>query len=149
MLSLLFVCTGNTCRSKMAQSLAKEKLKKRGLEKSVKVSSAGLNIEPESSTAKEALLALKNLGITARKTKAKALQSVHPEKFSFIVCMTTSHKNALLSRYNNARVFSFDDLCGGGDIGDPIGLGLIEYKKVALDLNQKIDLVLDKLITVL
>jgi protein-tyrosine-phosphatase len=151
----------------MAEAIAKNKINKNGLEKSVKVSSAGLNILAKSGTAKESIAALKKLGITARKSNAKQIENikgqrnevngkvvkikgdVNPESFSYVVCMTAAHKQVLENHFHNARVFTFNDICGGGDIGDPIGMGIIEYEKVALDLNKKIDIVFDRLITII
>ena len=149
MLNILFVCTGNTCRSKMAEQLAKHIIKKRGLESAVKVSSAGTNIALETKTTPYAKLALKTLGVQkAMASKAKSVDSLKLSKFNYIICMTENHKAYILSKFSGLRVGTFDDHIGGGDIMDPYGQDFKTYKQTATELNEKIEKLLDKLITI-
>ena len=70
---IAFVCTGNTCRSPMAEAIFRFYAKEKGLV-NVEVSSYGLRIDPnERVTSDKALKAVKNIGIPIRAKKARPL----------------------------------------------------------------------------
>ena len=70
MKKIMFVCSGNTCRSPMAEYLLKDLLKK-AENTDIKVTSAGLNACETDSINKKASGALKSVGITVRRFKPK------------------------------------------------------------------------------
>ena len=94
MKKILFVCTGNTCRSKMAEVIATTLSKQRGL-KGVKFYSAGLNIVPDSFTTAEAINALASLGYKAKSTSATQFTLPMIKKYDRIITMTPYQKAAL------------------------------------------------------
>lgn len=130
MVKLLFVCTGNTCRSPIAEYLLKNLLKKSGRE-DVKVSSAGLRVDDENMSV-HAREALKKLGITVRRFKPKQVTAELCRKQNAVVCMTRAHKNAF-SGFDN--VYTLDELIGCGDIPDPYGGTQGDYDACAAVLS--------------
>ena len=87
-IKLCFICTGNTCRSFMAERLMKMHLEKAGI-KFVKISSRGLDATGEMSC-ENACKALKILGANNKKRK-----SVKVKKFdqkTLYVAMTSAQK---------------------------------------------------------
>lgn len=116
-MKILFVCTGNTCRSPMAQTIFENILKKHNRD-DITVSSAGTNAGdgmPMTPTAKEALKVCKQ---RVRRTPHSSTQfNQHMlGAYDHIVTMT----NALagqIGKYPN--VYSLDSKTGCGDILDP------------------------------
>lgn len=127
---VVFVCTGNTCRSPMAEAIFRFYAKENGVK--VDVSSYGLFINPdECETRGQALIAVRKLNIPIRKKKSKVITEDVVKNADYVVTMTKKQKNAL--PYDN--VFTFSELVGGGDIPDPYGLDQNAYDVTAFRLK--------------
>jgi protein-tyrosine-phosphatase len=136
--SVLFVCTGNTCRSPLAEALCKRLLADRlGCEpeqlaaRGVVVRSAGVAAFPGDGPAEQAIVVAKEYGADL---EAHRSRPVNPELLTaatHVVAMTGAHAVLLTMRYNGvgpAPVL----LCGtGGDLDDPIGGDLDVYRACA------------------
>ena len=124
-MNILFVCTGNTCRSPMAEAL----LKSKGL-KNVNVMSAGLAAyeEPISDNAK---IALKNKGIDYSDFISKPLTLELLKEADLVFCMSESHK-AALKNFDNVFVL-------GSGISDPYGCDLFVYEECRDQIETEID----------
>ena len=70
---LLFICTGNTCRSPMAEYLVRDMIEKQGLSDRVTVASAGMAAAEGEPASQNALIALQNRGIDANAHRARQL----------------------------------------------------------------------------
>ena len=126
---IIFVCTGNTCRSPMAEFIFKAYAKKNRLT-GITVSSAGLSAEGEITP--EARAALAYLDVPFTKRKAKQLNSTMVTKNDLVVCMTASHKHAIVAHMGNLKkVVTVGELTGGKDVGDPYGQDIETYVAVA------------------
>ena len=127
---VVFVCTGNTCRSPMAEAIFRFYAKENGVK--VDVSSYGLFINPdECETRGQALIAVRKLNIPIRKKKSKVITEDVVKNADYVVTMTKKQKDAL--PYDN--VFTFSELVGGGDIPDPYGLDQNAYDVTAFRLK--------------
>ncbi len=124
---LIFVCSGNTCRSPMAEIITKAEIKKRGLNAEYTVNSFGLAVKKGDELNPNAAEALFRLGYGKRKHKAKLLTRAAVEKGDLIVCMTEEHKRKI----NVPHALTFDEILGGGNIPDPYGQSLEVYMGVA------------------
>ncbi|MBE5756703.1 MAG: low molecular weight protein arginine phosphatase [Clostridiales bacterium] len=131
MIKILFVCTGNTCRSPMAEIILKQKLKWAGI-KNVRVSSAGTNTVDGLPMNENSKKALKLLGIPYRTFKSKRINETLIEKSTYVICMTDAQKE-YLKEFEN--VFTFNDLTGVGEILDPYGQGLDVYVRTSHQLE--------------
>ena len=135
MIEICFICTGNTCRSVMAERIAKKMAKTKKI-KDVKFSSAGVRANGENIT-KGAVYALKSLGYDSRKRKSVQLKNVKPNVV--YVTVTNDHKKFV----NSKRVLSFEDLAG--KVCDPYGQGFDVYETTAKQIEKNVEMLLNKI----
>ncbi len=135
MIEICFVCTGNTCRSVMAERIAKKMAKLRGLT-DVKFSSAGIYAKKENIT-ENASKVLKMLGYDGRNRKSVPLKKT--KKGVIYVAVTQAHKQFI----NSDKCISFDELAG--DVGDPFGQNLQVYEKTARQIEKNVEVLLSKI----
>ncbi|MBR1584252.1 MAG: hypothetical protein IJ662_01775 [Clostridia bacterium] len=99
---ILFVCTGNTCRSPMAAALARKY--------GVDAESAGISASPGAPASPGAVRAMALYGIDLRKHRARQVSEALLEKAQAVYCMGPRHAAALRYEYPEAagklRVFS-------------------------------------------
>ncbi|HWE40617.1 MAG TPA: Sua5/YciO/YrdC/YwlC family protein [Isosphaeraceae bacterium] len=149
---LLFVCTGNTCRSPMAAAICKRRLADRlgcapdDLERrGFVVLSAGLAAAHGHPAAREAVDVVEVLGGSLRDHASQPLTPELVAAADLIVVMTRDHRHALLSQVPDAadRVRLLHPR--GGDIADPIGLDRDVYHQTASEIAEHLDHILDEL----
>ncbi|MGB9791372.1 MAG: low molecular weight protein arginine phosphatase [Thermacetogeniaceae bacterium] len=100
---ILFVCTGNTCRSPMAEHIARRLLEEKGLRGEIEVASAGLAALPGAPASAEARDVLRGMGIDLSGHQAVQLSRKQVEDADLIFTMTASQKRQLLELYPEAR----------------------------------------------
>ncbi|MEW6572658.1 MAG: low molecular weight protein arginine phosphatase [Bacillota bacterium] len=141
---ILFVCTGNTCRSSMAEGIFRDLLALQGVE-DVDVASAGVFALPGSPASPEAVDALAEWGIDLSNHKARLLTPEIIQEADLILTMTARHKAAVLETAPDAKdkVFTINEYAGfTGDIPDPIGKPLFFYRQYAEEIRRLCRLVL-------
>ncbi len=141
---ILFVCTGNTCRSPMAQFLMKDKLRKLRKLSKFDVTSAGLDVHDEAMTP-EAKQVLGELKVKLSPFKPTQLTPEAVDKADLVVCMTDRHRMAIVTimEHTTEKVFSSMQFTGE-EIMDPFGMGIMAYEDTASQLKRLIDAILDK-----
>lgn len=135
MIEICFVCTGDTCRSVMAERIAKKKAKDRKI-KDIKFSSAGLYATGENMTL-NASLTLKKLGYNGRNRKSVKLKKINQN--CIYIGVTDAHKKCIPSK----KTMSFDDLAG--EVLDPYGQSLEVYEIAAKQIEKNVDILLNKI----
>lgn len=143
---ILFVCTGNTCRSAMAVYIFLSEAKKFRKASRFSVSSAGLEAEIGGDMSEPAKNVLKQRGILFKKHVPKQLDVPTIEKTDYVICMTSYHKFAIEAVTGERKnIFTADDFDGCGDVGDPYGGDETVYSRVADRLFALCDSVICKL----
>ncbi|MEK3790820.1 low molecular weight protein arginine phosphatase [Paenibacillus sp. FSL R7-0204] len=99
MLHILFVCTGNTCRSPMAEGLLRKLAKERGIH--VEVRSAGVSAVPGTSISRHAAGILQDEGIQDRIVSSQ-LDGEAVAWADLILTLTGAHKRHLLQYFPDA-----------------------------------------------
>lgn len=123
-----FVCTGNTCRSAMAQYIFRDYLKRRGEENRFEVRSAGLMAETGSDMSDYAYAALREMNISVALHVAQQLTGADVAESDLVVCMTESHRRAI---GDSPKVVTLAQITGGADVTDPYGKSLDDYRFAA------------------
>lgn len=141
--NILFVCTGNTCRSPMAESL----LRHIGQGK-VNVRSAGVFAMDGSDASENTIAVLKEKGIDIEHRSSPLTEEL-VDWATYILTMTESHKQLVCAEFPDAanKTYTLSEfvLNRQEDVMDPFGGSLEIYRLTREDLNQKIEKLVDKL----
>lgn len=149
MQKIMFVCTGNICRSAMADKLLDKRAKEEKLD--IEIYSCGTFAENGDYPTMEAIETMEEYGVDMRVHRATNIKKSNIEKMDLVLCATTNHKNMVLQLYPELaeKVYTMKEYVGdiqeGVDISDPWGHDLVTYRKCASEINKIIEKIIDKM----
>jgi protein-tyrosine-phosphatase len=146
-MNILFVCSGNTCRSPLAEALAKRIAADRGI-KDVKISSAGTNAWENGTATDEALLVGMERSVDLTGHRARRLTPEIVSDADLIFVMTPSHLDQVHQMGGRGKTHVIDEYTSGsttGGVSDPYGGDLDAYRGTADILEQEIEKLFDRI----
>ena len=136
--AIIFVCTGNTCRSPMAEMMLKHMLKTEGLQ-GIEVFSRGIGVWDPQPMSEEAIETLKAIGIEPTPHESRTLAEEDIDKADWILVMTHHHRRIVLTNFPNAK--EKVRLLAASEIDDPAGGSSKDFEKCRIEIqNALLDL---------
>lgn len=143
---IIFVCTGNTCRSPMAEKLGEKIVEEKGMQ--ILFLSRGISVFIPEPANNNAIKAMKPYGVNLKQHISKNFDEIDAQESALILTMTMRHKAHLLKQFPNleGNIFGIKEYVGEtGDIVDPYGMELEEYHACATQLIGIITKIIDRL----
>ena len=140
MKEVLFVCTGNTCRSPMAEVIARDVHK----DLDIKFVSRGVNVLMPARASSDAVRAVRQeYDLDLSNHLARALTEADLRRADLTLTMTDAHKYYILQAYPAYadKCFTLCEYAGvtGGNVKDPYGLDAAVYRACANELRAYIE----------
>lgn len=151
MKKIMFVCTGNICRSPMCHYYLQKLVNESGLQNDFLISSCGTYANTGESSTINAIEAMKKYDVDLNMHRATNIDDIDIENYDLILSLTVSHKTTVLSLYPKLRgkVYTLREYVYTNDsyknIDDPWGLSLNVYNECANEIVEALNILFDKL----
>jgi tRNA threonylcarbamoyl adenosine modification protein (Sua5/YciO/YrdC/YwlC family) len=144
-LMILIVCTGNTCRSPMAEVIGRRLLaEKIGCvetdieEHGVMITSAGIAAMAGGKASSQGIEVMEKMGLNLGAHSAQPVSEQMVRHADLIFTMTRGHREALLAQWPDAASRTEVLRLDGKDVADPIGESVAEYQRCAEQIRKEL-----------
>ncbi|NND96026.1 MAG: threonylcarbamoyl-AMP synthase [Pirellulaceae bacterium] len=136
---IALVCTGNTCRSPMGETLLREQVRtKFGNEDAIRVLSAGVAAGMGSGASPQAVEVMGKRGLDLTGHSSQQLDDHLINVADLVLTMTRGHRDAILAAWPNMHQRVFTLRHDGGDISDPVGMSVEVYEQCATQIDEEL-----------
>lgn len=153
-MKIMFICTGNICRSAMADWLLKKKLEDKHIE-NIEVCSCGVYAQDYDVPTWEARSVMKDeYGVDMSKHRAQNIKRSDIKNMDLILCATSSHKNAVLDMYPDlkGKIYTMKEYVNYDreyhdkvNIEDPWGYDIETYRSCVAEIDECLELLIKKI----
>ena len=150
MRGIMFVCTGNICRSAMAHHYCQKRVYDLKRENEIVVSSCGTSALNGDKSTQAAITVMKKYDVDLTNHRATSMFDIDLENYDLILYMTEQHKYNLLAFFPKLKdkVFTLKEYVLGKDIknvdiDDPWGYGIEIYDACAKEIVYCVDKLLE------
>lgn len=137
MKKIMFICSGNTCRSPLAEGLFKKYLKENNIT-DIEVSSAGVGAFPGDGVSINSILVAGNRGVDISSHRARNINPEHLLTTDLFFCMSDSHKQVLSRHCDKNKIVVLN-------VPDPYGRPIEAYEECAKQLESQFPQILEKI----
>lgn len=149
-MKIMFICTGNVCRSAMAHGLMEKKITDRNLQ-DIEIYSCGVFADNGERATYEAQEVMEEYGVDLKNHRATNIAYSDIESMDLILCATKSHKMSVIQKYPSLKekVYTMNEYAGVEhiemDIKDPWGGGIEVYRFSAAEIESCVDKIIEKI----
>jgi protein-tyrosine phosphatase len=148
-MKIMFICTGNICRSAMSEAMLKKMVKEQN--KNIEIYSCGTYADNGDVATNEAIQTMQRYNVDLTNHRATNITKSKIKEMDLILCATLNHKNMVIKMFPELapKTFTMKEYAGYPqndlDISDPWGYGINVYEECAKEISDCLNVIIDKI----